>query len=65
VKAIDGEGRTASSAWVWQEDGSFELRGLVPGPYTVRAQQGIGPQASGAVAGVAAGTTGLEIPLGP
>jgi hypothetical protein len=62
VRAIDAEGRIASSVWVWGNDGAFELRGLRAGTYTVRVESS-GP--SREVADVATGTLGLEISLGP
>ena len=62
VQAIDGRGRAAATAWVWRDDGSFELRGLAAGIYAVRAEQP-GTNASGTVAEVSAGATGLEIRL--
>jgi hypothetical protein len=62
VEAIDAEGRSASSTWVWAADGAFVLRGLRAGPYTVRAASAGRP---GEARDVAAGTSGLEIRLGP
>lgn len=61
VEAIDTEGRRVSSVWVWRDDGVFELRGLRPGNYSVRAESS---GRSGEARGVPAGTGGVEIRLG-
>jgi len=65
LQAIDAKGATASSAFAWQEDGAFELRGLRPGTYTVRAQRYVPgqqqPSPPREVPGVAAGTKGVEV----
>jgi hypothetical protein len=67
LQALDAAGEIAASTWVWREDGAFELRGLKPGTYTVRAQGTLMPGEQQArtrdVPGVAAGTTGVEIRL--
>lgn len=62
VQAVDAEGRIASSVWVCGDDGVFELLGLRAGTYTVRAESS---GRTREVADVAAGTSGLEIRLGP
>jgi protocatechuate 3,4-dioxygenase beta subunit len=71
LQALDANGQVVASTWVWQEDGNFELRGLRPGTYTVRAQR-FAQTAPGApaqqpapreVTGVGAGTKGVEIRL--
>ncbi len=71
LQALDADGEVVATTWVWQEDGAFELRGLRPGTYTVRALRYV-PTEKGAhvaqptprdVAGVATGTKGLDLRL--
>jgi protocatechuate 3,4-dioxygenase beta subunit len=62
VEAIDAAGVRAAATWVWDADGAFVLRGLRAGAYTVRAAAG---GRTGEAREIAAGTTGLEIALGP
>jgi hypothetical protein len=64
LMAIDGNGGTAASTWIWDEGGTFELRGLKPGTYTLRAQLHVDGQKEPVtrdVAGVATGTKSVEI----
>jgi protocatechuate 3,4-dioxygenase beta subunit len=63
LEALDADGRVASSAWLWDESGAFELRGLRPGTYTVRATRFVSGQqpVMREVAGVATGTKGTDL----
>jgi protocatechuate 3,4-dioxygenase beta subunit len=65
IEARDAAGVHVASDFAWREDGAFELRGLRPGTYTVRAQRALVPGEQQPqvreVPGVAAGTKGLEI----
>jgi hypothetical protein len=64
LTAIDGNGAMAGSTWIWDEGGTFELRGLRPGTFTLRAQlhvEGQREPATCEVAGVATGTKNVEI----
>ena len=39
IAAIDGDGKQVASAWVSAPDGSFEMRGVPPGTYTLRTRR--------------------------
>jgi protocatechuate 3,4-dioxygenase beta subunit len=64
LMAVDGSGNTVASTWIWDESGTFELRGLRPGTYTLLAQLHVEGQKEPVmrqVPGVATGTKGVEI----
>jgi len=71
LQALDGAGEVVATTWVWQEDGAFELRGLKPGTYMVRAQRYVPTEAGAPVQqptprdtpGVATGTKNLDLRL--
>jgi hypothetical protein len=66
LSAIDASGNAAGQTWVWDEEGAFELRGLRPGTYTLRAElrvEGGRRRVTQEVAGVLTGARDVEIRL--
>jgi hypothetical protein len=65
VEAIDENGTAASTAWVWQQRRSFELRGLRPGTYTLRVSRIVESKWTtlSEVSGVTTGTDGIEVAI--
>jgi len=69
LEALDASGNVVASTWVWDDAGSFQLRGVPRGTYTLRATTGgvavageqPPPQRTGQVTGVATGSTGVKI----
>lgn len=64
ITAIDHEGKTRATAWVWPSGGfSFTLRGLPPGRYTIKVVQGWGASAKllEEITGIETGEENLEI----
>jgi hypothetical protein len=64
LAAIDANGSVATSTWIWDEAGAFELRGLRPGVYTLRARlhaQGKAEPVTREVPGIPTGTKGVEL----
>ena len=64
ITAIDTEGKTKATAWVWEGQGlTFTLNALKPGSYTIRVTKGWGDAAKqlAEVSGVETGETKLEI----
>lgn len=64
LQAVDASGAPAASTWIWDESGAFELRGLKPGTYTLRAQlhvEGRREAVTHEVAGVATGMKNVEV----
>jgi hypothetical protein len=57
--------RGSSGQATTAEDGTFEIRGISPGPYSIRAQSRTGGWREATLDGVEGGTRGLEIRLAP
>ncbi|MHC4224259.1 MAG: carboxypeptidase regulatory-like domain-containing protein, partial [Planctomycetota bacterium] len=65
VSALDAEGKSLRSAWVWSDSSkkeSFLLQGLPPGTYTVRVER-MGTGVLAELPGVEAGATNLELEI--
>jgi len=63
VAALDDDGKQVASGWAWKDDGSFEIKGLRPGRYRVRASRWV-DQKNEVLAetdDVATGTLDLEL----
>ncbi|MCK6461689.1 MAG: carboxypeptidase-like regulatory domain-containing protein, partial [Planctomycetes bacterium] len=63
LMAVDAAGGMAAQTWIWDESGTFELRGLRPGTYTLRAQLHVeGREAvTHEVAGVVTGAKSVDV----
>jgi len=65
VSALDAEGKSLRSAWVWSDSSKkepFVLQGLPPGTYTVRVER-MGTGVLSELPGVEAGATNLEFEI--
>jgi len=71
LQALDANGKVVASTWVWDDAGTFQMRGVPRGTYTLRATTGgvvragaqPPPQRTGEVTGVATGSTGVRIQI--
>ena len=67
VTAMDKDGNAVAHDWVWDRpDGSFELRGLRPGVYDLKAHGNDdreSPEFHARLTAVAAGSTGIRLQL--
>ncbi len=64
VTAIDADGKTKATAWIWEGQGlTFTLNSLKPGSYTIKVTKGWGENAKqlAEVTGIETGETKLEI----